>query len=204
VALKDSTGLTIASNNDWKVSPTVGAEVQATGAAPPDDRESAIVATLDPNKSYTVLIYGLANGTGTAVAEVYDLDHGTVATLANISTRGPVQTGDGAMISGFIIRNPSGRVIVRALGPSLQAFGVTDALPDPLLELRDSNGALLASNDNWRTDQEAEIIATQVPPTQDLESAILASLPGGAYTCIIRDATGTTGIGVIEVYDLGP
>jgi FG-GAP-like repeat len=204
LSLKDSAGVTIAHNDDWKVSLTGGADILATGAAPTDDRESAVVATLDPNTSYTVVIYGIANGTGTAVAEVYDLDQGTVATLANISTRGLVQTGDGVMISGFIVRNPSGTVIVRALGPSLQAFGVTNALADPFVELRDSNGALLASNDNWRTDQEAEIIATQVPPTQDLESAIVARLPGGAYTCIIRDANGTNGVGVIEVYDLGP
>jgi hypothetical protein len=202
VVLKDSAGVTVATNNDWKISVTGDAEVKATGAAPTDDRESAVVATLDPNKSYTVLVYGLAQGTGTAVAEVYDLDHGTVARLANISTRGPVQSGDGVMISGFIVRNPSGRVLVRGIGPSLKSFGVSNALRDPSLELHDGNGVLLASNDNWRSDQEAEIIATKAAPSDDLEAAIVKQLPGGAYTVIIRGATGDAGIGLIDVYDL--
>jgi hypothetical protein len=199
LVLHDSSGQTIADNNDWNISFQT-AEVQATGLAPTNDRESAVVATLNPNSSYTAVIYGLARGTGIAVAEVYDLSHGSLARLANISTRGLVQSGDDVMIGGFIIRNPSGRVIVRALGPSLQSFGITNALTDPFLELRDSNGALLASNDSWRSDQEPEIIATHLPPSQDSEAAIVTNLPAGAYTGIIRDAN--TATGVIEVYDL--
>jgi hypothetical protein len=199
--LKDSRGQTIADNNDWNVSFQT-AEVQATGLAPTNSRESAVVATLNPNSSYTAVIYGLASTTGIAVAEVYDLNDGSLARLANISTRGLVQNDESVMIGGFIIRQPSGRVIVRALGPSLQSFGVPNALPDPFLELHDSNGALLASNDGWRSNQEAEIIATHLPPSQDAEAAIVTNLPAGAYTGIVRDANAATGIGLIEVYDL--
>jgi hypothetical protein len=199
--LHDSSGQTIADNNDWNVSFQT-AEVQATGLAPTNNRESAILATLSPNRSYTAVVYGLARGTGVGLAEVYDLNYGSVARFANISTRGLVQSGDDVMIGGFIIRNPSGRVIVRALGPSLQSFGIPNALPDPFLELHDSNGALLASNDRWRSDQEMEIIATHLAPSQDSEAAIVTNLPAGAYTGIIRDANTGVGVGLIEVYDL--
>jgi hypothetical protein len=201
LGLHDSTGQAITSNNDWNVSFQT-AEVQATGLAPPNNRESAIVATLNPNTNYTAVISGLARSTGIAVAEVYDLNHGSLARLANISTRGLVQSGDDVMIGGFIIRNPSGRVIVRALGPSLQSFGITNPLPDPFLELHDSNGALLASNDSWRSNQEAEIIAPHLPPSHNSEAAIVMNLPAGAYTGIIRGANTGTGVGLIEVYDL--
>lgn len=210
LALHDSSG-PIAYNNDWKLTQLGDvihanqvAEIQATGAAPTDDRESALIATLEPNSNYTAVIHGIAGATGIALAEVYDLNYGSVARLANISTRSLVQSGDDVMISGFIIRNPSGRIIIRALGPSLIPLGIANALPDPFLELRDASGTLLASNDSWRSEQETEIIETKVPPTQDLEAAIVAHLPAGAYTGIIRDANGATGVGLIEVYDLDP
>ena len=209
--LHDASGAAIALNNNWKVTepadvfpPDPVAAIQATGAAPSDDRESAMIATLDPNTNYTVIVRGAARTSGIAVVEAYDLNYGSVARLANISTRSFVQTGQQVMIGGFIIRQPSGRVIVRALGPSLQAFGITNALPNPFLELHDSNGALLGSNDDWRADQESEIIATKLPPSQDVESALVANLPAGAYTGIVRDAAGAAGIGLIEVYDLDP
>ena len=116
--------------------------------------------------------------------------------LANISTRGLVQTGDNVMIGGLIVlgQNPL-RVIVRAIGPSLPVPG---ALADPTLELRDGNGALIASNDNWRSDQEAEIIATTIPPSNDLESAIVRNLAPGNYTAIVRGAGNTTGVAAVE------
>jgi hypothetical protein len=211
LGLYDTSGALLAANNDWKLTQLGDlihtsqiAELQAIGAAPTDDRESALIVTLQPNRNYTALIRGLASSSGIAVAELYDLNYGSVARLANISTRNLVQAGEQVMIGGFIVRKPSGRVIVRALGPSLQPFGISNALPDPFLELHDSNGAVLASNDNWRSDQEAEIIETKVPPSQNLEAAIVANLPAGAYTGIIRDATGASGVGLIEVYDLDP
>src|ERR1039457_2557624 len=122
--------------------------------------------------------------------------------LANISTRLLVETGDNVLIGGFIVTGTEPKkVIVRAIGPSLPLTGV---LADPILELRDSSGGLIAVNDNWRSDQEAEIIATGIPPTNDLESAIVATLPANnsAYTATVRGVNNGTGIGVVEAYDL--
>ena len=140
------------------------------------------------------------DGTGIALVEVYDLDQTVDSQLANISTRGLVQTGDNVLIGGLIVlgQNPL-RVIVRAIGPSLPVPG---ALGDPTLELRDGNGGLVAANDNWRGDQEAEIIATTIPPANDLESAIVRNLAPGNYTSIVRGVNNTTGVAVVEAYDL--
>ncbi len=136
------------------------------------------------------------------MVEAYDLDRTVDSKLGNISTRGLVQTGDNVLIAGTIVLGPTSQnVLVRALGPSLNVSG---KLADPTLELRDQNGRLIRSNDNWRTDQEAEIIATGIPPTNDLESAIVATLPanGASYTAIVRGVNGTTGVAVVEVYAL--
>ncbi len=165
--------------------------------------ESAIVATLLANNAgYTAIVRGVSNGTGIGVVEVYDLDRTADSKLGNISTRGLVQTGDNVLIAGTIVLGQATqRVLVRAIGPSLSVAG---RLADPILELRDGNGALLQSNDNWRSDQEAEIIATSIPPVDDLESALIATLPasGAAYTAIVRGVNGMTGVAVVEVYDL--
>ena len=120
--------------------------------------------------------------------------------LANISTRGLVQTGDNVFIGGLIVLGQGPlRVIVRAIGPSLPLPG---ALGNPTLELHDGDGALIASNDNWRTDQEAEIIATGIPPSSDLESAIVKNLAPGNYTAIVRGVNNTIGIALVEAYGL--
>jgi len=163
--------------------------------------ESAIVATLPANNSaYTAIMRGVNSGTGIGVVEAYDLDRTVNSKLANISTRGFVQTGDNVLVGGLIVvgQNPL-RIIVRAIGPSLS---ITGKLADPTLELRDANGALIRSNDNWRSDQEAEIIATGIPPTNDLESAIVQNVVPGNYTAIVRGVNGTTGIALVEVYAL--
>jgi hypothetical protein len=145
-------------------------------------------------------VRGGNNGTGIGAVEVYDLNQTTDSKLANISTRGLVQMGDNVMIGGLIVLGQNSlRVIVRALGPSLPVPG---ALSDPTLELRDGNGGLIAANDNWRSDQEAEIVATTIPPSNDLESAIVRDLAPGNYTALIRGVNGTTGVGVVEAYDL--
>src|SRR5206468_1044572 len=143
---------------------------------------------------------GVNDGTGVGLVEAYDLDQTADSKLSNISTRGLVQTGDNVLIGGVIVlgQDPL-RVIVRAIGPSLP---VPEPLDDPTLELHDGNGALIASNDNWRSDQEAEIIATGIPPTNDMESAIVRNLPPGAYTAIVRGTNNTTGVALVEVYSL--
>ncbi len=123
--------------------------------------------------------------------------------IANISTRGRVETGDNVMIGGFILGGDQPtKVIVRAIGPSLTGQGVPGALADTTLTLVDGNGATLAENDNWKSDQEAEIIATSVPPTHALESAIVRTLAPGNYTAIVRGKNASTGVGLVEVYNL--
>jgi hypothetical protein len=197
--LRNSSGGLIASNDNWRSDQE--AEISATGIPPGNDLESAIVATLPANNAaYTAIVHGANNGTGIGVVEVYDLDRTVDSKLANISTRGFVQTGDDVLIGGLIVlgQNPLG-VIVRAIGPSLPLPGT---LGDPTLELHDGNGALIAVNDNWRSDQEAEIIATGIPPSNDLESAIVRNLAPGNYTAIVRGMNNTTGIAVVEAYAL--
>jgi hypothetical protein len=133
--------------------------------------------------------------------EVYDLDRTADSKLANISTRGLVEPGDNVMIGGtIVIGDIPARVLLRAMGPSLTNFGVPNALQDPMLELHDGNGALIAANDNWRTDQEAQIIATGIPPSNNLESAIVRDLLPGNYTAIVRGSNNSTGVALIEAY----
>jgi hypothetical protein len=186
-------------NNDWRSDQET--EIMATTIPPSNDLESAIVADLPANNSaYTAIVRGVNDGTGIGVVEAYDLDRSVDSKLANISTRGLVQTGDDVLIGGFIIvgQNPL-RVIVRAIGPSL---GVAGELADPALELRNGDGGLIDSNDNWRSDHEAEIMATTIPPSNDLESAIVRDLPPGTYTAIVRGVNNTTGVGLVEAYSL--
>lgn len=148
---------------------------------------------------------GQNNGTGVGLVDAYDLDSAADAQLANISTRGFVDTGDNVLIGGLIAGPAgatSGQMLVRAIGPSLAKFGVQDALQDPTLELHDGSGAIVASNDDWKESQQAAIEATGIPPSNDLESAILATLAPGSYTAIVRGYGDTTGVGLVEVYNL--
>jgi len=197
--LHDSSGGLIMSNDNWR--DTQEGEIIATGIPPSNDLESAIVATLPAKSSaYTAIVRGANNGTGIGVVEAYDLNQAVDSKLANISTRGFVQTGDDVLIGGIIVLGQSQlRVIVRAIGPSLPIPG---ALADPTLELHDGNGALIVANDNWRDTQAAEIIATGIPPTNDLESAIVRNLSPGNYTAIVRGSGGATGVAVVEAYNL--
>ncbi len=199
LALHSSNG-TVVSNNDWRE--TQEAEIIASGLAPNKDLESAIIATLDPG-AYTAIVSGVNGGIGVGLVEAYDLGPTADSTLANISTRGFVETGDNVMIGGFIIGPEGlgdGPVLVRAVGPSLS--GVPDALADPMLELRDGNGALIASNNDWKSTQQDEIEATGLAPSEDKEAAILATLPPGNYTAIVFGAGNTTGNGLVEAYNL--
>lgn len=195
--LHDSSGAIIATNDNWRTDQEQ--EILASGLAPTNDNESAILMTLDPG-AYTAIVSGANGGTGIALVEVYDLDQTVDSKLGNISTRGIVQTQDNVLIGGFIVlgQDPIS-VLVRALGPSLPLDG---SLADPTLELHDANGALLFSNDNWKSDQEAAITATGIAPTNDLESAILMTLAPSSYTAIVRGAGNATGIALFEAYAL--
>jgi hypothetical protein len=199
-------GTLLVSNDNWRSNQQT--EIEATGLAPSNDLESAIVRTLSPG-AYTAIMQGTNSNVGTGLVEVYDLDRSSDSQFGNISTRGLVDTGDNVMIGGIIVppTYASIRVIVRAIGPSLEAIGVEGALQDPTLELHDASGATIASNDNWRISdtggsQEAEIEATTLAPTDDRESALVRPLAPGNYTTIVRGKDNTTGVGLVEVYNL--
>ena len=186
--------------------PVQKALIMATGIPPTNNLESAIVATLAPG-AYTAIVRGNSNTSGVALVEVYDLNQGVDSKLANLSTRAFVSTGDNIVIAGFMLGGSSGndRIVVRGIGPSLTAFGVPNALADPTLELRDSNGALLIANNNWQDDpvQAAELTAAGLAPTNPLESGIAATLPPGLYTALLAGLNNGTGVGLVEVYDRG-
>jgi hypothetical protein len=190
-------------NDNWR--DTQQNEIMNSGLAPQNDLESAIIATLQPG-AYTSIVQGKNGASGVGLVEVYDLDLVAASKLANISTRSFVQTGDNRLIGGFILGSNSGgaKVIVRAIGPSLTQFGISNALADPTLELRDSNGALLLANDNWQDDpnQAAQVAASGLAPNNPLESAISTSLLPGAYTAIVAGQNGGTGIGLVEIYNI--
>jgi hypothetical protein len=194
---------TLATNDNWMDAPNKQEIIDST-LAPTDDKESAILMTLNPG-AYTAIVRGVNDTTGIALVEAYDLDTTPDARMANISTRGLVETGDNVMIGGFIVSGDGTQsVIVRALGPSLGSLKppVPGAMADPTLELHDPDGTTFASNDNWRDTQEAEITATGLAPTNDLESAIVTTLPPAGFTAIVSGANGTTGIALVEVYSL--
>ena len=193
---------TVITNDNWK--DTHQAEIEASGLQPSDDLESAIVGTLVPGL-YTAIVRGNSDTTGIGLVEAYDLEPALDSQLANISTRGFVDTGDNVMIGGFIV-GPTGfgnaTVVVRAIGPSLAAVGLAGALQDPTLELHDSNGLVLAFNNDWRDSQPNEIILDMLAPSDERESAIEADLAPGAYTAIVRGLNDTTGIALVEVFNL--
>jgi hypothetical protein len=190
-------------NNNWR--DTQENEIRGTGIPPSDNLESAIVVTLVPG-AYTAIVRGNDSTSGVSLVEIYDLNQVVDAKLANVSTRATVSNGDNIVIAGFVLSISSGsdRIVVRGLGPSLTAFGVPNALANPTLELRDPNGALLASNNDWQDNpaQAAELTTIGLAPTEHLESAIVATLPTGLYTALLSGANGGTGVGVVEVYDL--
>jgi hypothetical protein len=197
--LYDSNHLQVAQNDNWNAHRS---DVLASGLVPSDEHEAVIITTLQPG-SYTAVVQGSGDSSGVALAEVYDLASGANARLANVSTRGKVQTGDDVMIGGFILGgNESTRIVVRAIGPSLATYGVPDPLGDPTLEVHDSNGAVVATDDDWRQFQEQMLIQNGLAPTDDRESAMLLVLQPGDYTAIVRGKDNGTGVGLVEVYNL--
>ncbi|MEO8440273.1 MAG: hypothetical protein ABI540_08640 [Spartobacteria bacterium] len=194
----------IAFNDDWR--DLQESEIEATNIPPTDDREPAIIATLSP-AAYTTVVSGKEGATGVGLLEVYDLNASADAKLANISTRGSVQTQDNVMIGGFILGGANmqpAQVVVRALGPSLASAGIADPLGNPTLQLFDSNGLSVGFNNDWQDDaaQATQLVALGIAPTAAAESAIVATLPPGSYTAVVAGQSGTTGVGLIEVYDV--
>ena len=202
-------------NDNWRDDQTQASTIQQSGLAPTNDAESAIApfagnSPFRPTFSfapYTATLRGKADTTGIGVVEIYnvaDPSHGVFPKLGNISARGLVSTDDKVIIGGFILGdgNESPRIVVRAIGPSLQSAGVANPLPDPVLELHDGNGQLLRSNDNWSDAQEDDLQTVGLAPTDSAESAILIRLASGAYTAIVRGKDNATGVALVEVYNL--
>ncbi|MFL6526499.1 MAG: hypothetical protein ACJ8IQ_00215, partial [Chthoniobacterales bacterium] len=200
--LRNSSGTLLAQNDNWKDSQA--AEITSTGQAPTQDSESAIVVTLQQPGSYFAVVEGKNSTTGIANVDVIDLDEAANSHVANISTRAVVGTGDSVMVGGFQIDGASARkILLRGIGPSLAASGTTNALADPTLTLRDSNGNTLVFNNDWADTQSSQIDATGVAPTDSKESAILATLAPGSYTATLAGACAGTGTAVFEAYDVG-
>lgn len=194
----DPTGKVVATNDSWNVP---GEQISSYGLAPADTREAGLVVALAPG-AYSAIVTGQGGTTGVALVEVYDLDAPT-GRVANISTRSRVETGDNVMIGGFILGGSAATpVIIRGIGPSLAAAGVTNTLLDPHLDLYDGYGTLLVSNDNWQESQATDISNTGLAPSDPREAAILTTLTPGAYSAIVRGATGGTGVALFEVFAL--
>jgi hypothetical protein len=197
--LFDSAGGLIGQNDNWNAHRS---EVIATGIPPGDERDAVLVTTVQPG-SYTAVLSGVNGAAGVALIEAYDLTPGPSSRLANISTRGKVETGDNVMIGGFILGGEETTpVVVRAIGPSLTNFGIGGALADPMLEVHDGNGGLVAVDDDWREYQAGPLTEIGLAPVDDRESAMLLVLPPGPYTAVVRGKSNGTGVGLVEVYNL--
>jgi hypothetical protein len=195
--LHDSSGAIVAANDNWR--DTQQDALIETTIPPTNDYDSAIVRTVNPG-AYTAILAGKGGTTGVGVVEVYDLDLTVDSKLANIATRGRVDQGDNVLIAGTIVLgNGTTSVLFRALGPST---GIPNALQDPTLELHDGQGGIIATNDNWQDSQADEIRATTIPPGDPHEAAILRQLSPGAYTAIVRGTNNTTGVAVVEAYQI--
>jgi hypothetical protein len=198
LTLYDKNGVAIATNDDWMTNSNMQAIIDSK-VGPSNPKESALLLSLQPS-SYTAIVSGKGGATGVGLMAVYDLESGSASNIANISTRGFVQTADNVMIAGVIISGAGGaNVVIRAIGPSLP---LANALLDPTLDLYNSSGVLMFSNDNWMDTQKDAIQATGLAPTNPLESAILTDLAPGEYTAIVRGVNGTTGNALVEVYRL--
>ncbi|MBA2433115.1 MAG: exo-alpha-sialidase [Chthoniobacterales bacterium] len=193
-------------NDDWGEGDA--AAIQASGLQPDDPRESAIVQTLAPG-AYTAIVRGKNDTTGVGLVEIFDLEPAAAARLGNISSRGFVGLDDNVLIAGVIVGAGQGtdgyggvRAALRGIGPSLGARGVVNPLQDPELSLHNSNGDIIAFNDNWSPTDQAELQGTNLVPPDERESAIVVTLPKGNYTAIMRGNGHTTGIGLVEVFEL--
>jgi hypothetical protein len=218
--LYNAAGLLIGSNDNWQTTIIGGvitssqvSDIQNSGHAPTAASESAIIADL-PTGSYTAIVSGVSNTTGVALVDAYDLSPGTTSILGNISTRSFVQTSENVIIGGFIVQGTgTKRVIIRAIGPELTQYGITNTLADPTLQLYNAAGALIGSNDNWQTtviggvitsNQVSDIQNSAHAPNAASESAIIVDLPPGSYTTIVQGVNNSTGVALVEVYDLDP
>jgi hypothetical protein len=202
--LHASDGVLIRQNDDWQDDPDQAAQISAAGLALPNIRESGIAATLEP-AAYTAIMAGKNNTSGVGLVEIYDVGGAVDAQLANISTRGFVLTDDNVMIGGFILAgNTDTHIVVRGKGPSLALIGLNPVLADPMLELHDENGVLLASNDNWQDDPTAatQLMSLGLALEDPSEAGLYMPLPAGSFTAILAGRNAGTGIGLLEIYNV--
>lgn len=205
IELHGPNGAFITSNDNWKDSPQ-RSQIEGGPFEPTDDRESVIVATLPP-AAYTVVLRGVSNTSGVGLVEVYDTDVAVDSDLANISTRGFVMLNENVMIGGFTLggNNLATMMAVRALGPSLSAFGLANVLADPTLELHNANGTIMVSNDDWQSDpvSAAQLTANGLGLPNPKESGIYTSIaPPGQFTAVVAGKNGGIGIALVEIYNL--
>lgn len=200
-------GTLLATNDNWKDDPAQSAVIEAEGLAPKDNLEAALFYTVLLKDAYTAIIRGKSNAIGVGLIEVYDLDSSPDSKLANISTRALVQTGQNIVIAGFTLGSETGTALVaiRGIGPSLDNVGVANPLPDPTIEVRDANGATFVGNDDWGDDttRAQQLSDVGLAPNHVLEAATIAAFSPGPYTALLTDSKQHTGIGLVEVYDLG-
>jgi hypothetical protein len=206
--LYDRSGSLIATNNNWRDNPNQQ-EIIDTGLAPSSPNESVILMKLASDQTglpYTAVLQGANGTTGNGLLEIYDLDRGLAPTLVNSSTRGSIRAAGDVLIGGFVIGDESSstnmRMVIRAIGPSLISYGLTNVLTDSILALYDRDGDKIGANDNWKDTQESELQATGIAPRYDSESALGITLPPGNYTVLVRDKSGAGGIGLVETYVL--
>jgi hypothetical protein len=203
IELRNSSGVLLQQNNNWKDDQR--SLIEGGPFQPTNDLESVILRTLAPG-AYTAILKGVGNTTGVGTIEVYDNAPAAASQLANISTRGFVQTGQNVMIGGFMLGTTTGnsRVAIRGIGPSLTSFGLSNVLADPTLEMHNGNGTIMISNDDWTSDtvSAALLTANGLAPSNPKESGIFTTLPPGAYTAVLQGTGGGTGIGLIEIYNL--
>jgi cyclophilin family peptidyl-prolyl cis-trans isomerase len=197
---------TIATNDNWGDAANQQ-EVSDLGFNPGSPNESVILTTVPSNTNgaaYTAVMRGANNTTGLGVVEVYDLDSGPGSTLLNVATRGQVGVDPNALIAGLTVDGTDSRqILVRAIGPSLTPFGIPNALADPTLELRDINGNLIDSNDDWmNSPQKTQIQNSGLAPSNAKESAVLQTLSAGQYTALVHGANDGTGVGSVQVYQV--
>jgi hypothetical protein len=205
--IRDYLGGLYAFSDNWKDDPSQRSKLRENGFAPGNDLEAGYIGDFGAGelqtRTYTAIERGQNDGSGIGIIEAYSLSQGMVK-LVNISTRGFVASGDNVMIAGFIVGDGTEptRIVLRAIGPELTQRGVSNPLLDPSLEIHDSSGAVILSNDNWRSDQQAALEATGIAPANDAEAAIIGRFGPGAYTAIVRGSPGTSGVALVEVYNL--
>ena len=171
---------------------------------PVRSEEAAIMATLEPG-AYTAIVRGVSNGQGVGIVEIFELSNSDSTRLSNISTRGFVGTNDDVLIGGVIVAGDADKTVtVRARGPSLADAdpNLQNLLDDPLIQLFNSSGELIDSNDNWADHSSVNTLRSDLKPSRSSEAAITRTLSPGAYTAIVRGVGGSTGIGIVEMFEL--